>query len=217
MLNLPIQTAVKTGTSNDYRDAWAVGFSDRHTVGVWMGNVDRQPMYEVTGSLGPALVLRAVFAELRRHTLSRSLVVHRQLVPRQICATTGELATDRCPSMPEWFRRDAVPESTCARHAGPQRPQPGAAPNAPVRIESPTPGLHIALDPHIPDELERFVFRVSVGRDARRVEWVLDDEVVATAARVLWQPTRGRHLTRARVWLADGTLIETDPVSFLVK
>ncbi|MCP5114385.1 MAG: penicillin-binding protein, partial [bacterium] len=57
LLNLPVQTAVKTGTSNDYRDAWALGFSSRHTVGVWMGNLDQTTMKKVSGSVGPALVL----------------------------------------------------------------------------------------------------------------------------------------------------------------
>jgi penicillin-binding protein 1C len=52
LLDFPVQTAVKTGTSNDYRDAWALGFSHRFTAGVWMGNLDRRPMQDVTGSRG---------------------------------------------------------------------------------------------------------------------------------------------------------------------
>ena len=69
LLRLPVQTAIKTGTSNDYRDAWAVGFNYRYTVGVWMGNLDHRTMDGITGSKGPALVLRSVFAELNRHPL----------------------------------------------------------------------------------------------------------------------------------------------------
>jgi penicillin-binding protein 1C len=37
MLRMPVQTAVKTGTSNDYRDAWALGYNSRFTGGIWMG------------------------------------------------------------------------------------------------------------------------------------------------------------------------------------
>jgi penicillin-binding protein 1C len=37
LLRFPVQTAVKTGTSSDYRDAWAVGFNHGFTVGVWIG------------------------------------------------------------------------------------------------------------------------------------------------------------------------------------
>ena len=66
LLRFPVQTAVKTGTSTDHRDCWAVGFSDRYTAGVWMGNLDHRPTRGVTGAIGPALVLRAIFAELNR-------------------------------------------------------------------------------------------------------------------------------------------------------
>ena len=37
-------TAVKTGTSKDMRDSWALGWSERYTVGVWLGNADGAPM-----------------------------------------------------------------------------------------------------------------------------------------------------------------------------
>ncbi|MCP5111845.1 MAG: penicillin-binding protein 1C, partial [bacterium] len=216
VLNLPVQTGVKTGTSNDYRDAWALGFSDRYTVGVWMGNVDQRPMHEVTGSLGPALVLRAIFAELRRHQQSKPLFVSRKLVPRHICTKTGELASERCPTVPEWFRPDRAPRVKCTAHTDHQD-HARKAPTAPVRLESPTPGLHIALDPRIPDELEGFAFRISAGPDPRRVEWILDDEVIAATPTFLWRPTRGTHTARARVWIMDREPIETDPVPFVVK
>jgi len=223
VLNLPAPTAVKTGTSNDYRDAWALGFSDRYTVGVWMGNVDQRPMQGVTGSLGPALVLRAVFAELHRHQPAGPLFVSRHLVQRNICTRTGLLATHRCPSAPEWFRPDRVPEKTCAEHGDHQAViASGSLPveKTPLRLESPTPGLHIALDPRIPDELERFALRIASHAPVQRVEWILDEEVIGTTQAelaFLWQPTRGRHIAQARVWVGEGNPTETDPVPFLVK
>ena len=60
VLNFQAPTAVKTGTSSDFRDAWAVGFDARHTVGVWMGNLDQTPSQGVTGSTGPAILLLAM-------------------------------------------------------------------------------------------------------------------------------------------------------------
>jgi membrane carboxypeptidase/penicillin-binding protein PbpC len=58
--------AVNTGTSSDFRDAWAVGFHCLYTVGAWMGNLDETPMDGVTGTTEPALLLRSVCAELTR-------------------------------------------------------------------------------------------------------------------------------------------------------
>lgn len=48
------QTAGKTGTSQDFRDAWFVGYSADLVVGVWVGNDDRAPMKKVTGGGMPA-------------------------------------------------------------------------------------------------------------------------------------------------------------------
>ena len=45
--------AGKTGTSQDYRDAWFIGFTNQVTTGVWMGNDDNSPMRKVTGGLLP--------------------------------------------------------------------------------------------------------------------------------------------------------------------
>ena len=56
----------KTGTTNDYRDAWAVGFNHLYTVGIWMGNLDGHATGGLTSSTGPGLILRSVFAELNR-------------------------------------------------------------------------------------------------------------------------------------------------------
>src|ERR1700733_5829075 len=48
--------AVKTGTSKDMRDNWCVGFTDRYTVGVWVGNADGEAMHSVSGVSGAAPV-----------------------------------------------------------------------------------------------------------------------------------------------------------------
>ena len=50
--------AGKTGTSQNYRDAWFVGFDEALVVGVWVGNDDGAPMDEVTGGELPALIWR---------------------------------------------------------------------------------------------------------------------------------------------------------------
>ena len=51
-------TAAKTGTSKDMRDNWCIGFSRRYTVGVWVGNFDGAPMWDVSGISGAAPIWR---------------------------------------------------------------------------------------------------------------------------------------------------------------
>ena len=48
--------AGKTGTSQDHRDAWFIGFNESLVVGVWVGNDDRSPMKGVTGGSAPATI-----------------------------------------------------------------------------------------------------------------------------------------------------------------
>ena len=110
LLRFPVETAVKTGTSSDYRDAWAVGFSHHYTAGVWMGNLQQQPMQDVTGSIGPALVLRALFADLHRTLDTQPLAHSTRLTPVTICRLTGQRASPQCPTMREWFVPGTAPE-----------------------------------------------------------------------------------------------------------
>jgi penicillin-binding protein 1C len=54
VLSTRFWSAVKTGTSKDMRDNWAIGFSERFTVGVWVGNASGSPMWNVSGTSGAA-------------------------------------------------------------------------------------------------------------------------------------------------------------------
>ncbi len=57
-------TAVKTGTSKDMRDNWCVGYGKRFTVGVWVGNLSGEPMWNVSGVSGAAPVWATLMNEL---------------------------------------------------------------------------------------------------------------------------------------------------------
>jgi penicillin-binding protein 1C len=61
---LPGRIAYKTGTSYGYRDAWAVGFDRRHTIGVWVGRADNGAVPGLVGRLVAAPILFDAFARL---------------------------------------------------------------------------------------------------------------------------------------------------------
>jgi len=52
VLDLPFAAAAKTGTTNDYRDNWTLGYTPDLVVGVWVGNADYSPMVNTTGVSG---------------------------------------------------------------------------------------------------------------------------------------------------------------------
>ncbi len=222
VLDLPLPAAVKTGTSNDYRDAWAVGFSHRYTAGVWMGDLDRAPMRDVSGAVGPAVVLRAIFAELHRFDRPRALPLSRRLHRVAICAESGARARASCPAVQEWFRTEHVPTTECAQHAHEDVIVAISLESEVYRVDllQPTHGLHLAMDPRIPDELESFEFVLRIEAPIREVVWTIDGEPRAGSAkpRLDWPVSRGRHRVSARVHFAASVRpLDTDEVIFFVR
>ncbi|UCD78439.1 MAG: transglycosylase domain-containing protein [Desulfobacterales bacterium] len=210
LLRFPVQTAVKTGTSSDYRDAWAVGYNFRFTVGVWIGNLDHQATDGVTGSSGPALILRSVFAELNRRQDTRPLYLSPRLVKVEICRNSGLPADGSCAGISEWFVPGTEPKSRSDR---PREAQP-------VYLQHPTPGLQLAMDPRIPDDQEAFVFRLANFNNKRKVDWYVDEKLVATTAtgEYLWPLQRGSHALKARLGPDGfGQFQDTAEVRFTVK
>lgn len=65
---LPGFSAGKTGTAQDYRDAWFIGFDDALTVGVWVGNDDHSPMRQVVGGSIPAMIWKNFMMQAEQTT-----------------------------------------------------------------------------------------------------------------------------------------------------
>jgi membrane peptidoglycan carboxypeptidase len=60
-----VPVAGKTGTSQDFRDAWFVGYTPELVAGVWLGNDDSRPMDNVTGGGAPARLWRDFASRLQ--------------------------------------------------------------------------------------------------------------------------------------------------------
>lgn len=59
-LSRPYPAGAKTGTTNDFRDNWTMGFTTEMTVGVWVGNTDNSPMVNVTGVTGAGPIWQGI-------------------------------------------------------------------------------------------------------------------------------------------------------------
>ena len=200
-LETPFWSAVKTGTSKDMRDNWAIGFSRRHTVGVWVGNAGGDPMHDVSGVSGAAPVWR----DLMLHLHQRGRIASEPPVP-----PVGVVAQDlRYEPAIEPARREvfvAGSERVLVQLAG-----HGASGDLAPRIASPTPGSIIALDPDIPPANQRLRFSAT---SAVTGHWELDGRHVGDARRPLtWPPLPGLH--RLRLIGATGEAL--DESSFEVR
>lgn len=206
ILNLPVRTAAKTGTSTDYRDAWTVGYNDRYTVGIWTGNLDRTPMRDVTGSTGPALAMRSIFNLLNKNRDTRTLYLSPALYKRDVCARPAA-ADGACPRRTELFESAEKIE-----------PVPQARAKLPELVR-PTEGLMMAYDPRIPAGHQKFRFELASLPDGQQAEWVVDGQTLGRTDKphFLWAVEKGRHSLSVVLSDPDGTVSRLAPVNFLVR
>ena len=87
--------AGKTGTSQDYRDAWFIGFDDRLVVGVWLGNDDDKPMKRVVGGGLPASIWKAFMTEATPLLDREGMPASAALTPDPMTATRSTLRAPR--------------------------------------------------------------------------------------------------------------------------
>jgi penicillin-binding protein 1C len=169
-------SAVKTGTSKDMRDNWCVGFSDRYTVGVWVGNFNGGSMWDVSGVSGAAPVWRDVMDYLHRDRPGGP-----PAAPPGLVRQTVRFSPAVEPERGEWFVRGT--EVALVEMLPPAKRAP--------RIVYPAADSVIAVDPDIPAPLQRVSLRAYGGAGLR---WELDGANVGPADRgATWTPRPGGH------------------------
>lgn len=117
-LSFPFPVAVKTGTSEDFRDNWTLGYTPLYTVGVWVGNFNGQPMTNVSGITGSGPLFHDIML-LLPSSPQKWLDFDRPegLVKVPICPESGELASSGCPgSIEEIFIEGTQPRNYCSLH-----------------------------------------------------------------------------------------------------
>ncbi|QEA12227.1 penicillin-binding protein 1C [Comamonas flocculans] len=190
-------SAVKTGTSKDMRDNWAVGWSERYTVGVWVGNASGAAMHEVSGVSGAAPIWADLMRWLHRHEASRAPRPPADLVrqPVRFVAASAEAARE------EWFI-DGTQQAVFAIKSGAESTGPesvkgqfdadssrAAAPPR-ARIVEPADGTILALDPDIPPAHQRLWLHAAGGQ---ALVWRIDGRRAGRGERLAWLPWPGRH------------------------
>jgi penicillin-binding protein 1C len=206
--------AVKTGTSKDMRDNWCIGFTDRYTVGVWVGNAGGQAMQRVSGTQGAAPVWRTLVQHLHEGRVSRPPVP-----PPGLSLQTVSFDQSIEPTRSEWMlsspgqatgtdrARDG--DSQRVRDGNTQRVRDGntqriragdqVARQRPSGIASPRDGTVFAIDPDMPARVQRIAFSGEPG------QWWLDGRSVGRGAAYAWAPWPGRHQLELKA--DDGRLL----------
>ncbi len=231
ILNFARRVSVKTGTSNDYKDAWAVGFDKNYVVGIWFGNLNNEPTDGVTGANGPAIALRSIFGEIDRlHRLNKgNRDVHQEAVLdsrlHSGMAVTYGLPHDNHPSL-----LDVNYEHICDRSQTDgmirwTKPieERQAKQKSSIHISYPYEQMHFAVDPRISPHMQVLRLQGSIEYDPYQetdawkcngygankmgdaeesIVWYIDDmEIAKSTFSPSWVLSKGSH--KAKVCLKN--------------
>lgn len=224
-LDFPFAAAAKTGTSRHFTDNWAVATTAGFTVAVWVGNFSGRPMDGVSGVTGAGPLMHRVVM----HTAARyepgalPSPASAGAVHAEVCALSGLLVADDCPSLAEWFAPGTAPTVRDDWHRGgvvilpaeyaEWRSQGGDAMlaaagdsvlHAPVaavasaraptfRISSPRNGDRYGVPPGVDARFATIALRAE-GADAREVRWFVDGRPTSAHRLPL---VAGTHVIRA--------------------
>jgi penicillin-binding protein 1C len=220
-LRFDFSVACKTGTSSDFRDNWAFGYTPEFTVGVWIGNADSSPMQNVSGVTGAAPILHDLFDYLHQRHGTTWYQQPTNVVECWINPITGKRLQEPNPL----WTGDAIKEKFIAQHLPPFECPEDYATNSPaaravrlgseyrdwfatgdnwlgdravlsetadsLRILFPPPGTTFYLDPDLPDQGRRLSFRAT---GPGQLEWHSDSLSLARVGdREIALLTEGRH------------------------
>ncbi len=139
--------SVKTGTTNDFRDNWTIGYTPSVLVAVWVGNNDNTPMSSIaSGITGAAPIWNDIMSHLLKNKPPEPYQQPPDVVRKEVCAVTGLMPDGKCPTRIEYFIKGT--EDTIAKYAAQpqnlwidksthQPPEPGV-PDTNVELQNQT-------------------------------------------------------------------------------
>ncbi|RPJ07243.1 MAG: hypothetical protein EHM28_07805, partial [Spirochaetaceae bacterium] len=119
-LEYPFPVAVKTGTSQGFRDGWVVAYSGEYIVGAWVGHPENRAMNHVSGSI-IAFMVNDIMTSLHHADNPGSGSTQFQIpdgtVPVKVCILSGKPAGPDCTAVSlEYFREGTEPHDWCPVH-----------------------------------------------------------------------------------------------------
>ena len=113
VLNLPFPVAAKTGTTNDFRDNWTMGYTPDLAVGAWVGNADYTPMVNTTGLSGAAPIWSQFMTEANTRLTGGNYSAFNRppgIMDKVICTVSGAEPSEWCSQQrSEVFAYDQPP------------------------------------------------------------------------------------------------------------
>ncbi len=123
-LTISRPAAVKTGTTENYKDAWTLGYTPTLAVGTWVGNNDGAVMDNVAGSLGAAPIWKQLMEHFLAGTPVQNFTPPEGMVKLAICPNGQKLREASSSAYIEYFVPGTEPTGYCASATPSASPQP---------------------------------------------------------------------------------------------
>jgi penicillin-binding protein 1C len=196
----PFAVALKTGTSQGYRDAWVLAWSQLYVVGVWVGRADAGPMSRLSGAVSAADLAQAVL--LRLHGVTRG-----DLTADDFAAPSGDVDVELCTATGQQAHAGCASRLAETLPAGLRQPVRVPDGGAELAILSPAPKTRVWLNPEVPAGMNRLTLRASAGPGIHQIVWRIDGADFATADPAIplsWPASPGMHTFQVRLPLQPG-------------
>lgn len=134
-LNISRPAAVKTGTTEDFKDAWTIGFTPSLVVGVWVGNNFGETMDGIAGSLGAAPIWKSLMEEFLKGTTAEQFEIPQGIVKVPACNLDARSKTATSSALFEYFTKGTEPAKNCITPSS----SPSASPPTSLPLPTPSP------------------------------------------------------------------------------
>ena len=223
----PFPVALKTGTSQGYRDAWTIAWSKDYLVGVWLGRADAGTMTKLSGASSAARLAHAILIKVQKATpgdlQDAAFPPPPGRVPVELCTFGGRSDGGCGQTLTEWVKPDEMPPlvQTVMRsidaESRPKLSLPAAhrawAQNAGYRVASDDGAVRLAvvapendsriwINPDAPARAGRIALKAVVSPKVPQVVWYVDGAPFALSdpdQPVWWPLAKGVHRFQVRL------------------
>ncbi len=203
-LNTKYRSSVKTGTSKDMRDNWCIGYTNKYTVGIWVGNFSGEAMWNVSGITGAAPIWLSIMNYLHKDNIDRRIELPDGIVKKPVIIDSTNLS-----EKDEWFIKGTEPSKIENSRYIISLNEHYIIPH----IVYPPDGTIITLDPDIPDEMQKIIIEAKPA--SNEILWLFDGKATGrnTKTPLILIPATGKH----SVQLIDINGNILDSVRFEIK
>ncbi len=227
-LEYPFPVAIKTGTSQGYRDAWAIAYSQKVVVGVWVGRGDNGTMNRMTGAGSAAHLVHAIMDRVHGNKpgdlADARFPTPPDRKPVDLCIVNGAANDKTCSqTLVEWLKPDELPTptmvaphmvansdavTTLASTKGPFAGREGGDPQIHLAISTPARNSQIWRNPEQPAAYNRLALKAEVKPHVPQIVWYVDGQPFAVTdpdRPVFWPIQSGEHRFQIRLPYRDET------------